>query len=170
MLDINWFVVIGCSVIPMIIGALWYSQMLFGNVWLKASGVTLAEAQKTNMAKVSILLLIMGALVSMSMLVWTVHQMSVLSIFSGEADTKLLEDKSSALHLYVKDFMDKYGKNFRTFKHGAFHGTLGGLFLALPIIGMSAIFERRGWKYIAIHTGFWIVCFAIIGGIICQWA
>jgi len=62
---------------------------------------------------------------------------------------------------------EKYGSNFRTFKHGAFHGILASLMLALPLIGINALFERKGFKYIAINVGYWIVSFAIMGGIVC---
>jgi hypothetical protein len=47
---------------------------------------------------------------------------------------------------------------------------MGGLTLALPIIGINALFERRGFKYIAINVGYWVVSMAIMGGIICQFA
>ena len=59
---------------------------------------------------------------------------------------------------------------FRTFKHGALHGTMAGIFIALPILGTNALFERKGWKYILINTGYWTVTLAIMGGIICQFA
>jgi hypothetical protein len=42
---------------------------------------------------------------------------------------------------------------FRTFKHGALHGFLSGLFLALPIIGTNALFERS-FKYTLVTGGF----------------
>ena len=63
--------------------------------------------------------------------------------------------------------MDQYGQNFRTFKHGAFHGTLSGIFYAFPIIAINALFERRSWKYIWIHTGYWILTLALMGGTVC---
>jgi len=38
--------------------------------------------------------------------------------------------------------------------------------LALPIIAVSSLFERRSWKYIAIHGGYWVLSLGIMGGII----
>jgi hypothetical protein len=169
-MQINWIVVLGCSVIPLIVGFVWYSKLLFGNAWMKAAGMSLADATKINMPKVAVISIFLGALMATSMMVWTIHQMSFYSILGSDADQALLKNPSSELSVYVTDFMNKYGKNFRTFKHGAFHGVIGGLFLALPIISMNALFEGKGFKYIAIHTGFWVVCMALIGGIICQWA
>ena len=41
-----------------------------------------------------------------------------------------MKDPNSEISLWLKNFMDQYGQNFRTFKHGAFHGTLSGIFYA----------------------------------------
>jgi len=43
----------------------------------------------------------------------------------------------------------------RSFGHGFLHGGFLTVFLILPIIAINAIFERRGWKYIWIHAGYW---------------
>ena len=67
------------------------------------------------------------------------------------------------------DFMAKYGSNYRTFKHGALHGTMAGLFLILPVLATQAMFERKTVKYVLINTGYWVVTFALMGGVICQW-
>lgn len=63
--------------------------------------------------------------------------------------------------------MDKYGNNFRTFKHGAFHGTIGGFFFATPVLCINALFERKSFIYIAINAGYWIITLALMGGVIC---
>ena len=65
--------------------------------------------------------------------------------------------------------MDLVGTSHRTFKHGAFHGVLTGLFVITPILATSAMFERKGFKYIAINAGYWIICLAIMGGIVSGW-
>ena len=64
--------------------------------------------------------------------------------------------------------MEKYGSNFRTFKHGVLHGVIGAITIALPVIGINALFERRSFKYVLISGGYWIVTFMIMGGIICM--
>lgn len=66
-------------------------------------------------------------------------------------------------------FMADYGHAYRTFKHGALHGFMTRLFLALPMIGINAQFEGKSWKYILINAGYFTVCFTIMGGIICAW-
>ncbi|WP_317191325.1 DUF1761 domain-containing protein [Flavobacterium agrisoli] len=66
--------------------------------------------------------------------------------------------------------MTDYGGAFRTFKHGALHGFITGIFFALPIIGINGLFERKSWKYIFIHAGFWTVTLTVVGAILCGWA
>ena len=53
-----------------------------------------------------------------------------------------------------------------TFQHGAFHGAFMALFVALPIIGQKALFEQRGFKYVLINVGYWVVTLALMGGIL----
>jgi hypothetical protein len=38
----------------------------------------------------------------------------------------------------------------------------------LPILATNALFERKGFKYIAINAAYWIITLAVMGGIICQ--
>ncbi len=94
-----------------------------------------------------------------------IHQNHIYSVLMNEPG---LYEKGSPLFNYVAEFMEKYGKNFRTFKHGALHGALSGIFFALPVIGINALFERRGWKYTTVHIGYWTITLALMGGIICQ--
>jgi hypothetical protein len=75
-------------------------------------------------------------------------------------------DESKALPSYAA-FMADYGIAFRTFKHGALHGFITGLFLAFPLVGTNALYERKSFKYAFVTSGFWIVCFTIMGGILC---
>lgn len=78
-------------------------------------------------------------------------------------------DPNTEIGALYKTLMEKYGTNFRTFKHGALHGFMSAIFIALPLIGINAIFERKSFKYIAIHSGYWIVVMTIMGAIVCGW-
>lgn len=40
MFDINEIAVLGATIFAMILGAIWYSQSVFGKVWMKATGIT----------------------------------------------------------------------------------------------------------------------------------
>jgi hypothetical protein len=75
-------------------------------------------------------------------------------------------DTSKALPSF-QAFMTDYGSAFRTFKHGALHGFMTGLFFALPLIGVGALYERRSWKYVLIAGGYWSITCLLMGGIIC---
>lgn len=62
----NWWAVLAAGISSMVLGGLWYSPALFGNAWMRASGITEEKARSANMAKVmgtSLLLALLGALV-----------------------------------------------------------------------------------------------------------
>jgi hypothetical protein len=87
-----------------------------------------------------------------------VHQSHVASIIMMHNDAE-----SAGL---MEKFLEHYGNSHRTFRHGLLHGSLAGFMLALPIIGVNALFEARGARYIAINAGYWIISMGLMGGII----
>lgn len=44
--DLNFWAILFSSIIAMAVGFLWYSQVLFGNIWLKLSGINPKEIEK----------------------------------------------------------------------------------------------------------------------------
>ena len=48
---VNWVAVIVATVAAFILGAIWYSKALFGNVWMQEVGLTEENVQNANMAK-----------------------------------------------------------------------------------------------------------------------
>ena len=52
--EINYVAVLVAAVAANVIGFLWYSKVLFGNVWMKLSGITEAQmkADKNNMMSI----------------------------------------------------------------------------------------------------------------------
>jgi hypothetical protein len=162
----NWLIILLASIIPLIIGSIWYNPKVFGTAWMKATGLTKQQMQGSNMAKIFGLTFVYSFLIAMFMQVVVIHQMHVYSVLMNEPG---LNDPTSEVGTFLKNFMDKYGNNFRTFKHGALHGTILGVFLSFPVLGINALFERRSFKYVLIHAGYWIVSFAIMGGIICAY-
>ncbi len=158
-MDINWIPIVLSGLVPMVIGFLWYGP-LFGKAWMQETGMTKEKAQGMNMVKVMSLALLMSLFVATALMPIVIHQMGVFSVLQGV---------NGAEDIY-KNFIKDYSTNFRTFKHGAFHGVLTSIFIALPVTAMASLWERKSFKYVAINVGFWIVCLAIMGGIICQWA
>jgi hypothetical protein len=163
-MSINWPILLLAAIIPLIVGFIWYNPKVFGTVWMKASGMTEDQMKGSNMALVFGLTYFYSLLIAMFLLVVVIHQFHVYSIFAADPG---VNDPTTEVGAYFKNFMDKYGNNFRTFKHGAFHGTLLGIFLTMPLLGINALFERKPFKYVLIHTGYWIVTFALMGGVIC---
>jgi hypothetical protein len=49
--NINWLAVVVSTVSAFLIGWLWYSPLLFGKAWMKASGMTEEKIKSSNMGK-----------------------------------------------------------------------------------------------------------------------
>lgn len=162
----NWLAVLVAAFVPVLVGFIWYNPKVFGNAWMKAAGITHDSTKGANMPLLLGLSFFFSFLVAMSLNSVVIHQMSIYSLLANETG---LNDPSSDIGKWLADFNARFGDNFRTFKHGALHGTIMGLFFALPVIGTGALYERRGFRYIAIATGYWVVSLAIMGGIICGW-
>ncbi|MEI6488607.1 MAG: DUF1761 domain-containing protein [Bacteroidota bacterium] len=165
-MHLNFMIIIIAALVPMIVGFIWYNPKTLGNAWMKAADVSPEKMKGANMAVIFGVSLLLSFLLAMELQFLVIHQFSVYSILANEPGIK---DPNSDISKYLSDFMLKYGNNFRTFKHGAFHGTIAGIMLSLPIIGINSLFERKGFKYIAINVGFWIVCMALMGGLICAY-
>lgn len=165
-MEINFLVIALAAIVPLLTGFIWYHPKVLGTAWMNATGLTEADMQSGNMAKIFILTYILSFMLSMMMQSLVIHQFSVYSIIMDEPAFK---DPNSELSLMVASFMEKYGTNFRTFKHGALHGVLSSIFIVLPIIGINSLFERKSFKYVAIHVGYWMLTLGLMGGILCQY-
>ena len=151
------------ALIPMVIGAIWYNPKVLGNAWMKASGVTEEQAQSGNMILIFGLAFLFSFFLAFALYGLSVHQTGVGQLF-GTAPA------GSAEQVMLTDIMEKYGERHRTFGHGALHGGLGAIMFALPLIGILALFERRGWKYVMIHFLYWFISMTLMGAVICQFA
>ena len=49
---LNWWAIIVATVSTFVLGWLWYSPILFGNAWMKVTGLTEESIKQANMAKV----------------------------------------------------------------------------------------------------------------------
>lgn len=160
----NWYILFGTALIPLLTGFIWYHPKVFGNTWMRTAGLTEAQLQSSNMAVIFGLTYVLGLMLSAAMISLTIHQSHLMSLLMEEPG---FGDPQSEVGRLFADLLEKYGHNFRTFKHGALHGIIAALFIALPVLGINALFERRGGKYIAIHTGYWALTLALMGGTIC---
>jgi len=141
--SINFLALIAASLSTLVVGFIWYHPKVFGTIWMKEIGMTEEKAKNSNMALVFGLSVVLAFLVSFFL---------VTILFTGGAPGH------------------PHGEApFMTFKHGAAHGTMLGLFVVLPVIITNGLFEQRSFKYMMIITGYWVVSFAIMGGIINGW-
>ncbi|MCC6462888.1 MAG: DUF1761 domain-containing protein [Saprospiraceae bacterium] len=160
----NWIAVIIAALVPTLVGFVWYHPKVMGNAWMKASGLTEESLKGANMAMIFGVSLVLSILLAFNMNFVTIHQMHLFSLM---ADTPGVNDPSSEAGQFLNSLLERFNGNYRSFKHGALHGALSGVFFALPILGTSALFERKGFKYIAVNAGYWIITLALMGGVIC---
>lgn len=163
----NWLVVLGSALFPMLVGMLWYNPKVFGNAWMQAAGLKEEDLKKSNMFLILGVTLLLSVFLAGGLLTIVVHQ---FGIFQSVNALPGFEDPTTPQGKALADFFALAKGNFRTFKHGALHGTIAGITLALPVLGINALFERKGAKYIFIHLGYWVVTLALMGGVICQFA
>ncbi|MBT8273953.1 MAG: DUF1761 domain-containing protein [Bacteroidia bacterium] len=142
-MDINWLAIIAASILPLVTGFIWYNPKVFGTTWMKESGMTEEKAKQMNPAKTYGLAVVMAFLIAFFL--WP-------QVFIGGGMGEL------------------HGADpFLTFKHGALHGSMVGLFVALPVLATNALFEQKSFKYVLINAGYWVVTMALMGGIINGW-
>ncbi|MFM2214604.1 MAG: hypothetical protein RL427_1867 [Bacteroidota bacterium] len=158
-MNFNWIAILLAALSALVIGFIWYNPRVFGAVWMKEIGITEEQLKGSNMFKMLAGTFVYAFLISFILQFLVIHQMGAYGMIGG--DPTLAKPSFNA-------FMADYGTAFRTFKQGALHGFMSGLFLALPLIGTGALYEKRSFKYVLIAGGFWVVCFTVMGGIICM--
>lgn len=162
-MEINFIALLLAAAVTLVVGFIWYHPSVFGTIWMKENNLTQEELQKGNMLKIFGLTYLFSLMITVILMSLTIHQTGAFGMVGGPP---FLESAKPSF----KAFMDDYGTAYRTFKHGALHGFMSALFFALPIIGINGLFERKSWKYIFVHVGFWAVCLTLMGGIVCAFA
>jgi len=160
----NFYIYFLTALIPLAVGAAWYHPALFGNKWMKMNGFTEESLQETNMVPIFAATYFFGILLSFFFTSVVVHQQGLMSLLIPEA----MESDSQILNLqnHLNELMGMYGDRFRTFGHGVVHGIITTIFFVLPVIAFNALFERRGWGYIFLHVGYWMIVLVLIGGVL----
>ncbi len=161
-MNVNFLAVIIASLIPMALGFIWYNPKVFGKVWQQECGLSDEKLKQANMLLIFGLSFVFSLLFSFALQFMVIHQYHVASAFFGLP----IADTTTPEGTLYKSVMDLVGTSYRTFKHGALHGTIGGFMIAMPIMATNAMFERKSFKYVVINTGYWIVCMGIMGGIL----
>ena len=157
-MDINLIAIAVAAIVPLVVGALWYNPSVLGTAWMKASGVTEDQLKSGNMAVIFGVSLLLSFLLAFTVNGMVVHQVSAQQLAYSNPDSEIF-----------KAFMEEFGNVHRSFGHGALHGAIAGILLVLPLLGINALFERKGFKYILINAGYWTLTLAIMGAIVCGW-
>ncbi len=150
------------ALIPMIVGAIYYHPKVVGNAWMKTNGFTEESLQEGNMALIFGLSYFFSFLLAFFYSGMVIHQSSMFSLFVPE-----IMESGSEIQQDFNALMAKYGDRHRNFGHGAVHGVFTTIFFVLPLIAVNSLFERRGWKYIMIHFGYWFITLVLMGGLLC---
>ena len=163
----NFIAVALAALIPMLVGFTWYHPKIFGTKWMNLAGLTEEKMKGANMPLIFFLSYVFSFLMALAIISIVIHQGHVYSILVKAPGFGV---PGSPVQTMLEGFMRDYGRNFRTFKHGVFHGVLFTIFFVLPLIATNGLFERKSFKYIFINTGYWLVTIALMGGVICQFA
>lgn len=162
-MQINYFTFLVAAIVTLAVGFVWYHPKVFGTVWMKENNFTQDDLRKGNMLKIFGFTYLFSIMIAMTLMWLTIHQSGAVGMVGGPP---LIASAKPSFHAFMAD----YGTHYRTFKHGALHGFMSGLFFALPVIGINGLFERKSWKYIFVHAGFWALSLTLMGGIICAFA
>ncbi|MDQ8011644.1 MAG: DUF1761 domain-containing protein [Flavobacterium nitrogenifigens] len=162
-MQINFVALFIAAIVTLVTGFIWYSPKVFGTIWMKENNLTQEELRKGNMLKIFGLTYVFSLMITMTLMSLTIHQSGAIGMVGGPP---LMDSAKPSFAAFMAD----YGMTYRTFKHGALHGFMSGLFFAFPLIGINGLFERKSWKYIFIHSGYWILTLTLMGGIICGFA
>ncbi|OAV46212.1 DUF1761 domain-containing protein [Lewinella sp. 4G2] len=167
MIPNNPWLLLLVGLIPLLVGALYYSPIGFHKAWMKANNFTEADLEGANMVKIFGLAYLYGVILASFLPSLVMHQTGLSGIFGMLPEWA---DKSSALWTDLNAMDDKWGMFSRHlhFGHGVMHGIVSSVFLVVPIVSINSLFERRGWKYAAIHIGYWTICLALMGGVLCE--
>ena len=159
----NFYMFFVAALIPLIVGWLYYSPMVAGNAWMKTNKFTKESMEGANMPLIMGLAYLFSLLIAFFMSGLVIHQGGAMAMMYPE-----VLESGSAVQQEFNELMVKYGDNSRSFTHGVIHGIFTTIFFVTPIIATNALFERRGWKYILIHAGYWLISLALVGGLICS--
>ncbi|KAF2332015.1 DUF1761 domain-containing protein [Flavobacterium daemonense] len=162
-MEINFIALFLAAVTTLLTGFIWYHPKVFGTIWMNENNFTREQLRSGNMLKIFGLTYVFSLMITVILMALTIHQTGAVSMVGGPPMLANAKPSFAA-------FMADYGTSYRTFKHGALHGFMSGLFFAFPIIGINGLFERKSWKYIFIHAGFWMLTLMLMGGIICAFA
>ncbi len=168
-MEMNFLALLVAALVPMLLGFIWYHEKVFGKSWMAAAGMTDEKIKSGNMALILGVTFLFSLMIAYVMNIIAIHD-GFISGATAHATNYGEAEPGSEMAKWLEYYQTNLAAANHTFKHGAFHGALiGGLFIAVPVLAINALFERKGFKYIAVNAGYWIVCLGIMGGIVAAW-
>ena len=163
---VKFVAVLVATLVPVVLGMVWYSPIAFLKPWLKSVNMTEEQMKQSSMVKMMIGSVIIAFFLSATLAYSgiIVHQLGLMSLFIA----KFQAGDSGAIATY-KQLVESLGMAHRSFGHGFFHGAMFGIFGLIPVVTSGAIYEQKGFKYVLIVGGYWAISSALMGGIISVW-
>lgn len=140
--QLNMMAIGVASLIPMIMGFIYYHPKVMGNAWMNANGFT--QESLGNGPKP----------------IWYLVALVLSFLFA----VKFALDVTAPGQDVAPD-----GHSYVTFQHGMAHGIVNTIMIILPIFGTLSIFEKRSWTWAFINVGYWGLCLIIMQGILSAW-
>ncbi|MBR9861088.1 DUF1761 domain-containing protein [bacterium] len=150
------FIVIA-ALIPSVVGFIYYHPKVMGTAWMNVAGMTQEKINSGNPLKLMGIGIVMSMLLALGVYSMVIHQGHVMSL------TLDLPELQSEL-------LSKFEGKYRTFGHGVFHGVLGAFLVVVPVLATNALYEQKGFKYIAVNGVYWLITIGLMGGVLCAWA
>ncbi|MGH1338906.1 MAG: DUF1761 domain-containing protein [Aureispira sp.] len=150
------------ALIPVVLAAIWYNSNVFGKA--------LGQQTKTNVPAFGIvhavISYVFALFMSFGLMSYVNHQMGVMQLFFAREG---FGDEGTEATLAFNQVARLVGDMHLSFGHGVVHGIMGTVVFVLPILVAIALRERQSVKYILIHFGYWLLCLALMGGVLCEW-
>jgi Protein of unknown function (DUF1761) len=144
-MEFNWYAMALATLMPMIIGFIYYHPKVLGGVWMRANGFTLESVGQGPKP----ILMVACLVLSFMLTFWCRVQ------FADPHQTSI-------------DF-DGNPRDWVTFQHGVAHGFAYTLFVVFPILGTMAVFEKKSLSWVLVNVGYWLLTLMAICAIVCGW-
>lgn len=138
----NFLAVGVAALVPMIMGFVYYHPQVLGGSWMRVNGFTPESIGNGPKPVLYVVALVLSFMLSMFM---------CLNVTGPGQDV-------------APD-----GHSYATFGHGVAHGVLISVLVILPVLGTMSIFEKRGWGWVFVNLGYWMVTLSVMGGILSAW-
>lgn len=138
----NWAAYGVAVVAQLIIGYIWFHPSVMGKVWAKANGIDIKDLQPKNA----------GLTYGVTLLLTLIFTFWLMMNVAGPGQDVAPD-----------------GHSFHTFQHGLAHALLLTIAVMIPVFGTPALFEKRGWGWFLVHTGYWFFRMAVAQGILSFW-